>query len=1079
MLSSLEKLDEANEPAASRPGLFKPKVKARPRTNKAEGREQPAKGKDVSTSVRPKQPSAAPTAPDAIAGPAKAASSLARPAQHAALATQEGREPPPPAEVAVIRGSNVDRKDAPGTVDAVRPPAVTRKPVVPSTVARSVSASPAPPRAIPRDTLQARLADDTDISSDGLRQGSGPGSGGDAEKVREGKRGDVDEWRDDEVGDGEEREEGEEGAIPGSGLGDLQGDLLRAIQEQEAREAQRSQHGKQRGEVGGKAGPTEEPSREQAAEEREREAREEQGGAEKGQEHGRGQGQGQERQEEQKGGKQRESLQQGGPGSAPQTAPQLEAQTDGAAPPPPQEMPSSQDTVRQETRVQGGAVPLAAASVAGAPLVESRADASEAVGNPPGVTLGGDPTMACVTAAPVTPASDAPHVGMQRGPSEGVVPAAAPTIAGGSALLGVTASSTLGGAKAGGRQFKPQAQSRGRPGRKPAEAAAPNDAAARVDVAAPASGPGRATVAAAEQPADVVTAGAAVDVQVSSQATSRVAAEGALAGAAKRARKSQAVAEASASVVGRQQDVPSGTAAPPAVSAASADTPSGTVGDGSIQDGGAVASGPAGAGARGSAPPAQTPRNRVPKRAGDGGTPGGARAAKRKAREGASAAMIAAAIAAASAPDGPGLGDADDAAAAAAAAAAMVLGSRGAGAGAAGSAEGGAGLSSQQGTRGAKRVRGPRKAGPKATSDAGAGEAGASDADGAPKKKRQRAPKGATLVREGAADGAGGAEEGGVAVGSDKETAGKRPATPRKAGRPKKAEAAGSVADGSGDAEPDPSTMTLRDVISLAYKKEKQNRPKDGKGAGASGLSAADRRRLQSSKVPTLEAGPTLLTPQVTVVDGQIVINQGSLTAPASASDGALASFTRVEESVQRLNAHSYSNRQAPERWSQADTALFYKGLAQFGTDFMIMAKLFPTRTRRQLKAKYKVEDKKNPAAVEAALRRRVTHAQPLEPEDFAEVMQTLDLDIDLSDPLWNQDGQGGQGDRGAAEDVEDEDEAAPSGKLGKRAVAGSAGPGPAAEGGNGAAVSSHAVAGVAGDDREAEHSTLGEAMAT
>jgi len=117
------------------------------------------------------------------------------------------------------------------------------------------------------------------------------------------------------------------------------------------------------------------------------------------------------------------------------------------------------------------------------------------------------------------------------------------------------------------------------------------------------------------------------------------------------------------------------------------------------------------------------------------------------------------------------------------------------------------------------------------------------------------------------------------------------------------------------------------------------------------------------------------LAPQVQVVNGRIVVNEQSLTVAAPAGGDAAAAaggaLRRVEESGAKLNSATYSNRTKPERWSTADTGLFYRALAQFGTDFSLIERLFPGRTRRQIKSKFNAEERADPRRIEAALRDR------------------------------------------------------------------------------------------------------------
>ena len=140
-------------------------------------------------------------------------------------------------------------------------------------------------------------------------------------------------------------------------------------------------------------------------------------------------------------------------------------------------------------------------------------------------------------------------------------------------------------------------------------------------------------------------------------------------------------------------------------------------------------------------------------------------------------------------------------------------------------------------------------------------------------------------------------------------------------------------------------------------------------GAGEKNAGAGDVSATLALPAPG-GAGAVSMTPQVLVVDGQIVINEKSLTVNAAVERAtALSDFTRVEESGTKLNSVTYANYTKAEKWTKEDTEFFFQALRQFGTDFSLIQRLFPGRSRRQIKKKYLVEDKQNPARVEAAIR--------------------------------------------------------------------------------------------------------------
>ena len=110
-------------------------------------------------------------------------------------------------------------------------------------------------------------------------------------------------------------------------------------------------------------------------------------------------------------------------------------------------------------------------------------------------------------------------------------------------------------------------------------------------------------------------------------------------------------------------------------------------------------------------------------------------------------------------------------------------------------------------------------------------------------------------------------------------------------------------------------------------------------------------------------------TPRVKIVDGQLVADQKTLTVQASHETRINESeFTRKTGDNTTINSQTYGNRSKPMKWSKQETELFYKAMEQFGTDFTLIQRLFPSRTRRQVKAKYLKEQNNNDARVETCM---------------------------------------------------------------------------------------------------------------
>ncbi|KAJ4461228.1 putative transcription factor TFIIIB component b'' [Paratrimastix pyriformis] len=116
--------------------------------------------------------------------------------------------------------------------------------------------------------------------------------------------------------------------------------------------------------------------------------------------------------------------------------------------------------------------------------------------------------------------------------------------------------------------------------------------------------------------------------------------------------------------------------------------------------------------------------------------------------------------------------------------------------------------------------------------------------------------------------------------------------------------------------------------------------------------------------------------PQVKVVDGQLVIDASSLIVTTEAPTVSHDDFEMVHESAttHRVTAASFSKRPKSKRWTAEETEKFYDCLRQYGTDFTLLARLFPGRDRRDMKTKYKREELNHPQRLDQTLRRQLKH---------------------------------------------------------------------------------------------------------
>jgi len=108
----------------------------------------------------------------------------------------------------------------------------------------------------------------------------------------------------------------------------------------------------------------------------------------------------------------------------------------------------------------------------------------------------------------------------------------------------------------------------------------------------------------------------------------------------------------------------------------------------------------------------------------------------------------------------------------------------------------------------------------------------------------------------------------------------------------------------------------------------------------------------------------------VKIIDGQIVLDEQSLFVDAPTLVPSVDGI--ITEPAAHITSASYSNRSASEKWSSAETDEFYEAIRRYGTDFTLLEKLFAKRSRKQLKSKFKREEKENPRRVDDALKNTI-----------------------------------------------------------------------------------------------------------
>lgn len=146
-------------------------------------------------------------------------------------------------------------------------------------------------------------------------------------------------------------------------------------------------------------------------------------------------------------------------------------------------------------------------------------------------------------------------------------------------------------------------------------------------------------------------------------------------------------------------------------------------------------------------------------------------------------------------------------------------------------------------------------------------------------------------------------------------------------------------------------------------------------------------------RAPEVELSKAIHVPQFKMINGVMMIDKSTLNIVQS-DDINDRNMQRVEEDVvRRVSSASFRQpRGRSTKWSTAMVDRFYmvymillKGLSFFGTDFGMIALMFPGLSRKQVKLKFTAEEIRNPS--------RITHTlhNPANPDpELMERMQSM-----------------------------------------------------------------------------------------
>lgn len=132
----------------------------------------------------------------------------------------------------------------------------------------------------------------------------------------------------------------------------------------------------------------------------------------------------------------------------------------------------------------------------------------------------------------------------------------------------------------------------------------------------------------------------------------------------------------------------------------------------------------------------------------------------------------------------------------------------------------------------------------------------------------------------------------------------------------------------------------------------------------------------------------TAHVPQMRMVDGQIVLDETSLTVNRN-QEQAFEESDMIDEEIGHkfVNSSTGSKREKSVRWTAVETDKFFKAVSMWGSDFEMISRMFPNRSRKQVKNKWTREERANPTRLDVAFARRL----PVDLDRYA-IMANVDL---------------------------------------------------------------------------------------
>ncbi|UZJ51060.1 hypothetical protein CBS101457_000380 [Exobasidium rhododendri] len=146
----------------------------------------------------------------------------------------------------------------------------------------------------------------------------------------------------------------------------------------------------------------------------------------------------------------------------------------------------------------------------------------------------------------------------------------------------------------------------------------------------------------------------------------------------------------------------------------------------------------------------------------------------------------------------------------------------------------------------------------------------------------------------------------------------------------------------------------------------------DADSAGATSVASSHHHPLRENR----------FTVQTRIVNGQIVLDESSLQQQRSldaSMDGLGAEYLDINENDRFVNSATYSKRVGTERWDAQETRRFLQAVSMWGSDFEMIARMFPNRNRKQIRSKWRSLERTDSRSLDLAFKRKL----PVDLEEY------------------------------------------------------------------------------------------------